>query len=61
MEVCRILTANSPDEALGVVSAVVVAHDDMSTTLVVSVAWAVADARVLSIWSIGAGITASFE
>ena len=54
MVVCRILTANSSDEALGVVSAVVMAHDDMSTTLVVSVAWAVADARVLPIWSIGA-------
>ena len=59
MEVCGILTADSPDEALGVVSAVVVPHDHLFTTLIVSVARAVADARVWSVWSTNARVTAA--
>ena len=59
-EVCA-LTTNSLDEALGVVSAVVILHDDMFMTFVVSVAWAVADARVVTVWFLGARVIASFE
>jgi len=61
MEVRGILTANSLDEALGVVSAVVIPYDDMSTTFVVSGARAVADARVVTVWFTVAGIMASYE
>ena len=59
MDVSAILTTNSPDEALGVVSAVVVPHDDLFTTLIVSVTRAVADARVWSVWSASARVTAA--
>ena len=61
MEVFGILTAYSLDEALGVVSAVVMVHDDMSTTLKVSVAWAAADARVVTVVFVVARVIASFD
>ena len=61
MEICAILTACSPNEALGVVSAVLISHDDIATTLEVSVTRSVADARVVPVWPIGARVTASFE
>ena len=61
MEICETLTANSPDEALGVVSAVVISNDDMSTTLEVTVAWTYADARVSPVWSSGTRVPAACE
>ena len=61
MEVCETLTADSLDEALGVVSAVVISHDDMSTTFVVSVARAITETRIVSIWSSNARVTTAWE
>ena len=58
---CVVLTANSPDEALGVVSAVVMAHDDMSTTFVEPMARAFTQARISPVVSTVARILASFE
>ena len=60
-EMWVVLTTNSPDEALGVVSAVVMAHDDMSTTFVEPMARAFTQARISPVVSTVARIMASFE
>ena len=59
-EICVVLTTHSLDEALGVVPAVVISHDDLFTTFEGTGAWPSADARVLSVWSSGARVSASF-
>ena len=61
MEVRGTLTANSPDKALGVVSAVVIAHENMMNTCVVSGDWTEAEARVASVWFIEARVITACE
>ena len=61
MEVRGTLTANSPDKALGVVFAVVIAHENMMNTCVVSGDWTEAEARVASVWFIEASVIAACE
>ena len=49
------------DEAMGVVSAVVMPHDEVSVTPVVPADWAAADGRVYPVWFSGARVNASYD